>query len=47
MQYKEGGEIPTRDSFYFRLSGTNLYFTETKADMIVLGAIAVKNFGGS
>jgi hypothetical protein len=41
--YGKVKDIPAQDSFYFRLTGTNLYYTETKTDMIVLGAIAIKN----
>jgi len=26
-EYKEGGEVPTATSFYFRLSGSNIYYT--------------------
>jgi len=26
-KFKDGGPIPTLDSFYFRLSGSNLYYT--------------------
>ena len=36
-------EIPFEDAYYFRLSGKNLYFTEGKDDMVVVGAISVKN----
>lgn len=35
--------VPSEESFYFRISGLNLYYTETQKDMIVLGAIAVTN----
>jgi len=44
-QWKEdgSGEPPAIDAFYFRLSGHNLYYTETEADMVVLGAIAIHN----
>ena len=35
--------IPSEDSFYFRISGANVYYTETEADLKVLGAISVKN----
>ncbi len=35
--------IPTEDSFYFRISGSNVYYTETRSDLKVLGAISVKN----
>ena len=36
-------DVPEQDAFYFRLSGLNLYFTESKGDMVVLGAIAISN----
>jgi len=36
-------EIKEKTQFYFRLSGRNLYYTETKTDMRVLGAISVRN----
>ena len=39
----EKKDVPDPDAFYFRLSGTNLYFTETKDDMVVLGTMAIKN----
>ena len=32
LKFKEGGEIPFLDAFYFRLSGRNLYYTATKSD---------------
>ncbi len=35
--------MPTLDSFYVRLSGLNLFYTETEDDLIVLGTIALKN----
>jgi len=35
--------VPSIDSFYFRVSGLNIYYTETEKDPIVLGAIAIKN----
>jgi len=35
--------VPTLDSFYVRLSGLNLFYTETEDDLIVLGTIALKN----
>ena len=42
---KEGGqdkkEQPNDRFFYFRLSGLNLYYTNTKTDMNILGAISV------
>lgn len=43
-QWNNGdGPAPAPDSFYFRISGHNLYYTETDADTVVLGAIAVHN----
>jgi hypothetical protein len=39
--------VPSDDAFYFRISGLNLYYTETKTDMIVLGAISVDNIVSS
>jgi len=44
-QWKEDGSgvVPAIDAFYFRLSGHNLYYTETDSDMVVLGAIAIHN----
>jgi hypothetical protein len=36
-------DVPTLDSFYVRLSGLNLFYTETEEDLIVLGTIALKN----
>lgn len=35
--------VPADNAFYFRISGLNLYYTETQKDMIVLGAISVEN----
>lgn len=35
--------VPAIDAFFFRISGTNIYYTETETEMIVLGAIAVTN----
>lgn len=35
--------MPADNAFYFRVSGLNLYYTETQKDMIVLGAIAIDN----
>lgn len=37
------GIAPAIDAFYFRLSGHNLYYTETDADVVVLGAIGIHN----
>lgn len=34
---------PTEKFFYFRLSGLNLYYTNTNSDMNVLGVISVKS----
>jgi len=28
-QFCEGGAIPTPDSFYFRINGESIYYTET------------------
>jgi hypothetical protein len=41
-KFKDGG-APAIDAFYFRISGSNIYYTETQADNVVLGAIAIKN----
>lgn len=41
-QFVNGGP-PNDSSFYFRLSGLNLYYTATDKDMVVLGAIKVAN----
>lgn len=38
---KEG--IPAETKFYFRLSKNNLYYTASKKEMVVLGAIAITN----
>lgn len=38
---KEGP--PNDSSFYFRLSGLNLYYTATDKDMVVLGALKINN----
>lgn len=35
--------IPAIDAFYFRLLNTNIYYTETNEDLVVLGAIAISN----
>ena len=35
--------VPAVDAFYFRVSGLNIYYTETDKDPVVLGAIAIKN----
>ena len=35
--------IPNESSFYFRLSGLNLYYTADDKDMVVLGAIKLDN----
>jgi len=40
---KEGSDAPGLDQFYFRLSGRNLYYTKNDKDMIVLGAINIRN----
>lgn len=39
--------IPSQDSFWFRISGTYLYYTESQYDMIVLGAISVLSIQGT
>lgn len=36
-------EQPNDKFFYFRLSGLNLYYTNTKTDINILGAISVKS----
>lgn len=41
-KFKDGGP-PSESAFYFRLSGLNLYYTATQADLIVLGAIKISN----
>jgi hypothetical protein len=41
--YNVDKSIPNEHSFYFRLSGTNLYYTTTPTDMNVLGAISIVN----
>jgi len=41
-QFSAGGP-PNDSSFYFRLSGLNLYYTATDSDMVVLGAIKINN----
>lgn len=43
QEYKPGSDIPSQTSFYFRLSGSNIYYTSTKNDMIVLGAMNIQN----
>jgi len=35
--------VPVIDSFYFRLTTNNLYYTETKVDALVLGAVQISN----
>jgi len=35
--------VPAVDKFYFRLSGNNIYYTKNDKDLVVLGAINVKN----
>jgi len=40
---KGNGKVPTLDSFYFRLSENNLYYSETQESPVVLGACAVAN----
>ena len=43
LKFTNQGAIPTEDSFYFRITGKNLYYTETGSDMQVLGAISITN----
>jgi hypothetical protein len=43
QHYKIDASVPADNAFYFRVSGLNLYYTETSKDMIVLGAIAMDN----
>lgn len=43
QHYKVDPSVPADNAFYFRVSGLNLYYTETQKDMIVLGAIAIDN----
>ena len=40
---QEGSDVPALDKFYFRLSGNNIYYTKNDKDLVVLGAISVKN----
>jgi len=40
-------EIPYDNSFYFRLTSGNLFFTEDKQDFVVKGSLAVKNIHGT
>lgn len=40
-QYVKDGPIPTPDSFYFRLNENNFYYSETKEDSVILGAIEI------
>lgn len=42
QEFINGGP-PNDSSFYFRLSGLNLYYTATEKDMVVLGAIRIDN----
>jgi len=43
--YKKGlkGGPPTRNDFWFRLSGKNLYYSINQEDINVLGSIAIKS----
>ncbi len=43
LKFVPQGDIPTEDSFFFRITGKNLYYTETSNDMQVLGAISITN----
>jgi hypothetical protein len=46
--FKEGSKrVPFPEAFYFRLTEKNLYYTETKSDTRVLGAIAIHNIVGT
>ena len=47
LKFVEGGSIPSEDVFYFRLSGSNIYYTETREEVSVLGAISVDNIEGT
>jgi len=38
-EYCAAGPVPTIDSYFFRLTNENLYYTETASDAVVLGAI--------
>jgi hypothetical protein len=38
--FKKDEEIPTFDSFYFRLQKAKMYYTETKNDSVVRGSIS-------
>lgn len=38
------GGPPSPDSFYFRLVNTNLYYTQTKYDMIVISSLTIRGF---
>ncbi len=40
---QEGTDVPAVDKFYFRLSGNNIYYCKNDKDLVVLGAINVKN----
>lgn len=42
-QYGINSDIPYPGAFYFRLSKNNLYYTSSKEDMLVKGAISVDN----
>ena len=42
-QYGINPDIPHPGDFYFRLSKNNLYYTSSKEDMLVKGAISVDN----
>lgn len=39
--WKKEENIPTFDSFFFRLQGARLYFTETDKDSIVIASMTV------
>jgi len=36
-------DIPYKGAFYFRLSKNNLYYTNSKEDMLVKGALSISN----
>jgi len=37
----ENNELPTPDSYYFRLNKNNLYYTSDSNSIVVLGAISI------
>lgn len=38
---KQQNNIPNQQAFYFRLSGKNLFYTQSDTDMKVLGALSI------